>query len=356
MSPNNQKKLENEQQVILTDNSRQLPAQFFKKSHDLLFSQLSLSPREHDIMALLLSRLHQEHWQSFIDGTAIRAPAYQFKSDVLCEWLGVSSSNLYNTLSGPAESLANRAIGIRQPDRKEFDFVSLFKRLSYKDAVLTIIPNDELMKEYLGVSQGHAQVDHHVFRKLKKEHSKRLYPLLSRFKNEAHTLHPQSIEELHGFFGLLNEKGELIKTSYANNKVFIDRCIRQPIEEIAKHDPNIEFQISPEGTFGYRTMKSGRKIAKVEFLYRWRKPVNKEEQAERAKLAQEKAPIEHAEMVYDLVMDFVPGQSGNPTVEELNGMMMHSAKLIEQGRALDAAFMAKFSAAMSEAIAATGSH
>ncbi|WP_195714634.1 hypothetical protein [Grimontia hollisae] len=85
-------------------------------------------------------------------------------------------------------------------------------------------------------------------------------------------------------------------------------------------------------------MKSGRKIAKVEFLYRWRKPVNKEEQAERAKLAQEKAPIEHAEMVYDLVMDFVPGQSGNPTVEELNGMMMHSAKLIERKRVINPAF------------------
>ncbi|WP_241905426.1 replication initiation protein [Enterovibrio norvegicus] len=345
-------KKQNEQQVILTDNSRQLPAQFFKKSHDLLFSQLSLSPREHDIMALLLSRLHQEHWQSYIDGTAIRAPAYQFKSDVLCEWLGVSSTNLYNTLSGPAENLANRAIGIRQPDRKEFDFVSLFKRLSYKDAVLTIIPNDELMKEYLGVSQGHAQVDHHVFRKLKKEHSKRLYPLLSRFKNEAHTLHPQTIEELHGFFGLLNEKGQLIKTSFTNNKVFIDRCIRQPIEEIAKHDPNLEFLVSDTGTFGYKAIKSGRKIAKVEFLYRWRRPVNKQEQAERAKLANEVAPLDCAEMVYDLVQQFVPGDSGNPSVEELNTMMMYTAQLMESGRALDADFMAKFSVAMSEAMGA----
>ncbi|WP_434363058.1 replication initiation protein (plasmid) [Parasalinivibrio latis] len=350
MSNENPKTIPNEQQVILTDNTRQLPAQFFKKSHDLLFSQLSLSPREHDIMALLLSRLHQEHWQSFIDGTAIRAPAYQFKSDVLCDWLGVKSTNLYNTLTGPAESLSNRTIGIRSPERKEFDFISLFKRLSYKDAVLTIIPNDELMKEYLGVSQGHAQVDHRVFRKLKKEHSKRLYPLLSRFKNEAHTLHPQTIEELHGFFGLLNEKGQLIKTSFANNKVFIDRCIRQPIEEIAKHDPHIEFLVSEEGTYGYKAIKSGRRIAKVEFLYRWRRPVNKEEEAERQKLAGEKSPNDKAELIYDLVAQFEPGQSGNPSVEELNGMMMYSAQLMQSGRAMDAAFMAKFGQAMSEAL------
>ncbi|MFD2178499.1 replication initiation protein [Veronia pacifica] len=344
---------QNEQQVILTDDSRQLPAQFFKKSHDLLFSQLSLSPREHDIMALLLSRLHEDHWQSFIDGTAIRAPAYQFKSDVLCDWLGVSSTNLYNTLSGPAEKLSNRLIGVRNPTTREFDFITLFKRLSYKDAVLTIIPNDELMKEYLGVAQGHAQVDHRVFRKLKKEHSKRLYPLLSRFKNQSHTLHPQSIEELHGFFGLLNEKGELLKTSYANNKVFIDRCIRASIEEISKHDPNLEFLVSDDGSFGYRAIRRGRKIAKIEFLYHWRKPVNKEEAAERSQLGDTPSPVAMAEMVYDLVAGFEPGQSGNPTVEELNGMMMYSAQLMESGRAMDGDFMVRFSAAMREAMAET---
>ncbi len=350
MSQKNKKTTLTEQDVILTDHSKQLPAQFFKKSHDLLFSQLSLSPREHDIMALLLSRLHQEHWQSFIDGTAIRAPAYQFKSDVLCGWLGVSSTNLYNTLSAPAKHLANRVIGIRHPDRKEFDFVTLFKRLSYKNGILTIIPNDELMKEYLGVSQGHAQVDHHVFRKLKKEHSKRLYPLLSRFKHESHSLHAQTIEELHGFFGLLNEKGQLLKTSFANNKVFIDRCIRQSIEEIARQDTHLEFLLSEDGTFGYRGIRNGRKIEKIEFLYRWHHAVNTEEKSERDTLAAERAPQERAEMLYDLVLHFEPEESGNPTVEELNMMMMYSAQLMEGGRLMNDQFMAKFGMAMREAM------
>ncbi|WP_208862522.1 hypothetical protein [Enterovibrio norvegicus] len=55
-------------------------------------------------------------------------------------------------------------------------------------------------------------------------------------------------------------------------------------------------------------------------------------------------------MVYDLVHQFVPGDSGNPSVEELNTMMMYTAQLMESGRALDADFMAKFSVAMSEAM------
>ena len=340
----------NEQQVILTDDSRQLPVQFFKKSHHFVFSQLSLTPREHDIMALLLSRLNQEHWQSFIDGTAIRAPVYQFKSDVLCEWLGVTSSNLYNTLSGPAESLANRMIGIQHTDKQEFDYINLFKRLSYKNAVLTIIPNDELMNEYLGISQGHAQVDHCIFRKLKKEHSKRLYPLLCRFKHCSHTLHPQSITFLRGFFGLLNEKGELTKTSFENNKVFIERCIRQPIEEISKHDPTIEFFVDSQGTRGYRTIKQGRKIKKIEFLFQWNLPVSDEESVIRQNLVEESLSIEAAQMVHELVTDFVAGSSGNPTVEELNLMMQHTSMLISLGYVIDAQFMIKFSEAMNEAM------
>ena len=342
------------ERVIRTDDSKQLPAQFFKKSHDLVFSQLSMTPREHDIMALLLIRLHKDHWSSFIDGTAIRAPVYQFNSDVLTEWFGVKKDDLYNTLFQPSDTLSAKRIGLRNPEKKEFDFINLFKRLTYKNATLTIIPNDELINEYLGISQGHAQVDHRVFRKLKKEHSKRLYPLLCRFKSNHTQLHPLSIEELHSFFGLLNNKGELLKKSYANNKVFMDRCIRATIDEIQQCDPHIEFQICGEnGTQGYRAIKHGRRIAKIEFLFRWRQPKNKEEQAERAKIGREYAPLEIALMVYQLVESFIPGEAGNPTVNELNNMMMYSAQLIEQGCKLDGEFMAKFSQAMAETMPVT---
>ena len=238
-------------------------------------------------MALLLSRLHKDHWSSFIDGTAIRAPVYQFNSDVLTEWFGVKKDDLYNTLYQPSDSLSAKRIGLRNPEKKEFDFINLFKRLTYKNATLTIIPNDELINEYQGISQGHAQVDHRVFRMLKKEHSKRLYPLLCRFKSEHTQLHPLSIEELHSFFGLLNTSGELIKKSYANNKVFMDRCIRATIEEIRQCDPNIRFEICGDtGTVGYKAIKKGRKIEKIQFLFSWNFPKNREEKKEREKLGQ----------------------------------------------------------------------
>ena len=51
---------------ITTENSQELPNQFFKKSHELVLSQLGLSAREHDMMALFLSRLNREHWEDFL--------------------------------------------------------------------------------------------------------------------------------------------------------------------------------------------------------------------------------------------------------------------------------------------------
>ncbi len=347
----NQNQTENEQRVIRTDDSKQLPGQFFKKSHELVFSQLTMTPKEHDIMALLLTRLHKDHWDSFIDGTAIRAPVYQFNSDVLSEWFGVKKVDLYNTLVAPSEGLSRKQVGLKNPEKNEFDYINLFKRLSYKDATLTIIPNDELLNEYLGISQGHAQVDHRIFRKLKKEHSKRLYPLLCRFKSKNTQLHTFTVEELHQFFGLLDPKGNMIKKSYASNKVFLDRCVRNSIEEIEKLDSNIRFLTCEQtGSFGYQPIKHGRKIAKIKFLFTWHKVKAKEEIELREELSKEQESLKKSEMIYQLIIDFIPNDDGNPTVDELNELMANAPMLTSQGYKMDGDFMVKLGQAMTEAL------
>lgn len=302
-------------------------------------------------MALLLSRLHKDHWATFVDGDAIRAPIYQFNSDVLTDWLGVRRDDLYNTLCQPAESLSSKRIGIKNRDSKEFDFISLFKRLTYKNATLTIVPNDELINEYLGVSQGHAQVDHKVFRRLKKEHSKRLYPLLCRFKSEHTRLHPITIDELHGFFGLLGSNRELIKTSYANNKVFMERCVRATIKEISECDPKIRFEWCEDtGSYGYKATKKGRKIDKIQFLFKWYQPVNKEESAQRRILEETPSPIGAVTDTYWKILHFVPGLSNNPSVDDLNLMMRYSSLLAEEGLVQDRIFMINFGQGLAEAL------
>lgn len=331
-----------QQEIVRTDDSKQLPAQFFKKSHDLIFSQTSLSAREHDLMALLLSRLHEEHWESFKNGLIPKSPAYDFNSDVLCEWLGVKKADLYNTLADTADRLSDRKVGVKKEGRKSFTFIPLFKRLEYQNAVLTMTPNDELMLEYLGVSQGHAQVDHRVFRKLRREHSKRLYPLLCRFKNQGTKLHPQSITELHAFFGLLNERGELIKKSYANNKVFIERCIKMSIEEIAKTDSAIEFDIGPDGYIGYQPIKKGRKIDKIEFLFNWTSVYEKKPRAKKHQRIEALTYADAVNTYWDIELE-----RAIPTPAEFHNVKNRLGELaMDDAIAINEAFMQKFKGAM----------
>jgi len=295
---------------ITTEHSKELPNQFFKKSHELIFSQLALTAREHDMMALFLSRLNREHWTDFLEKRDIHAPQYTFHADVLKDWFGLSSKQLYPTLRPVAERLASRKVGLANDSAEEFDFIPLFARVKYSKGALTIVPNSELINAYVDYSAGHAQINHHAFRSLKSEHSKRLYTLLSRFKDSGTHLHPQRIESLHALYGLLDEKGKLLKKSYSQNKVFIERCIKKPIEEMAKClevSKDLEFLIDEKsGNLGFAPVMQGRRIIAIEFLYRWKINDNQAEKLARAELEQETVPdnpmLQLVREAYQIVM------------------------------------------------------
>ncbi len=297
---------------VTTANPSELPKTFFRKSHELVFSQLSLTAREHDMMALFLSRLNREHWLDFIEKRDIYAPQYTFSGDVLKEWFGLSSKQLYPTLRPVAERLSSRKIGLSNDQCEEFDFIPLFARVKYHKGSLTIVPNSELIHAYVDYSAGHAQINHHSFRSLKSEHSKRLYTLLSRFKDSNTKLHQQSIESLHGLYGLLDEKGKLLKKSYGQNKVFIERCIKKPIEEMANSTDvlkELRFVVDEEtGNLGFKPIYHGKKIIAIEFLYQWVSSNNQAEKQAREALGQETVPdnpmLVLAREAYQIVMAY----------------------------------------------------
>lgn len=265
-----QEESKRKESTIMSAATTDINSDFFKKSHALVFSRLSLSPVEHDIFALLLSRLHKDQWEDFIAGKTPISPSYEFKSKVLCDWFCVKKDDLYNILHKPSERLSEKKIGTVQ-EGNSFDFIPLFKRVKYQNGTLTIVPNDELITEYLGLSQGHAQIPHKSFRKIKTEHGKRLYTMLCRFKSPSTELHPQSIEDLHGFFGLLDKQGLLLKNTYAANSNFIKRIIKPAIREIDKEESNLEFQIDEKsGNYGFSYIKEGRKIVGIKFLFKWK--------------------------------------------------------------------------------------
>ena len=85
---------------------------------------------------------------------------------------------------------------------------------------------------------------------------------------------------LHGLFGLLDEKGRLIKQSYSQNKVFIERCIKKPIAEMMacpEVNQELSFDVDPQtGMVGYYPVMAGRKIVEIGFHFRWKNTKSKE--------------------------------------------------------------------------------
>ncbi|MCQ1058359.1 replication initiation protein [Photobacterium sp. ZSDE20] len=334
------------QQVIRSANFSDVDYKYFKKSHELVFSQLALTPLEHDLFALMLTQLNKEHWADDSMPDIRVSPRYEFGSDVLCEWLGVEKKHIYTYIYEPSERLSSKKIGVLNDEKKKFDFIPLFQRISYEDGTLTMVPNFELMEQYLGLSKGHSQIPQGTFRSLNKEHAKRLYAMICRFKDYG-KLKSFQIEELHGLFGLLNEKGQLAKPSYKSNSEFFRKLLKPTIKEISEKEAGITFHIDEKsGNFGYQPIKTGRKITGVKFLYTWN--VQKAEPKPKQE-ALENITGRQLLLTYELVSTFEPDQPGNPSSQELIDMMNNINFFIGTGKTFDERLMVNYGMALAEA-------
>lgn len=253
---------------VVSDN---LP-KHIKKGHQLVFSRQDLSAREADMFALMIAHMRPSDWDT-------STPHYEFTSHQLSGWLNVESKHIGSNLSPVANRLASRKIGIKVETKKgdtEFDYRPLFKHIAYKNGILTMVPNDMLKSEYIEYNQGFALINTRNFFNVKKEYSKRLYELLSRFKDKGFEMHTQKLDELKGVFGLLDEAGKLKKdkSSFKNNSVFMKRCIRESIKELSEHPQigkELLFLENDKGDKGFELIKKGKTIVGIKFLFRWLK-------------------------------------------------------------------------------------
>ncbi len=285
---------------------------FIKKSHEIVFSQLDLTPVEYDIFALMLRSLAYEVKEDFFaerGGQLVyngKPLELVFNSDELQSWFNVRSGALKNVLYNPCDRLSTKKIGLSTEN--QFDFIPLFKRIKYDNGILTITPNDVLLPAYFGGSLGHARVSAKEFRRLKRDSSKKLYSILSRFKDSGSgKVGPKPLNELYGYFGMLNQKGELKKSQYERFSVFASRVIRPAIEEIESVDSNIRFYSDPDqlNYYGFKVIKRGRKIVKVEFLYSW-------QGESRRRVASRLSAVEQAKAIHEKIMN-----NDNVTNDEL---------------------------------------
>ena len=310
---------------VNTTKKHTLPKQF-KKAHKLVFSQQDLTQREADLFALMIAHMKPEDWDN--DDT----PVYEFTSTQLSRWLGIEPKELAKTLKPVADRLTKKNIGLPvdddSDDVQEFDFISIFKRVTYKDRKLTMKPNDELKEAYIEYNNSYALINTQSFLSLKKEYAKRLYEILSRFKGGGTYLQTFEIVDLKGLFGLHDPGGKIKsgKRSFANNSVFIERCIKASIKGI-KEDPETNQEIvffdSEDGkTHGYEVYREGRKLSKIKFLYRW---VDKKQPVQTLNLDEIKKVISSLELKRKNGVEL--------TIEELKNLAHSYASIGENDRA-----------------------
>lgn len=246
--------------------------EFHMKPNDIIFSSLNMTPKMHDIMAMLFTRMRAEHW--FIDGDMNgkhAVPTYTFKAKDIAKFMCLKSpSKVSSILARPAANLSHAVIGIYLGD--EFDFRPLFSRISYKKGVLTAVPNNELRDSYIAKVQnrGYAVIDNAHYISLSDSHSKKTLDILSRFKT-GNRLYPVSVKKLQYMYGVFGQDGRVLLKSYQSPITFLNRVVEPSLKNIANSvhtKGKLDIFESSDGHFGYELIDSDGDI-KIRFLYKW---------------------------------------------------------------------------------------
>ncbi|ELA9367448.1 replication initiation protein [Vibrio parahaemolyticus] len=243
------------------------------KGHNLIYAVLDLTAKQMNITALMLTHMKEECWK---DGT----PEYEFSSEQLSRFFGVPGKQLYSSLKQPCEMLAKRTIGIE--DGHSFDYRPLFSRLRYEKGILYMKPNPELKDIYIinSNANGHAKIDNKTFKALPTANQKRVYEFLSRYKYNTHMYHI-SVHKLQILFGVISEKGRVIKVKYQSEIAFINKVIAPALKAISEcpvATENLEIAKSRTGEIGYELVPmSSEKGYKIRFLVRWKTVSSRED-------------------------------------------------------------------------------
>lgn len=285
-----------------------------KKGHQLVFCRQDLSSRESDLFALMIATMKEEDWKG-------QVPEYEFSSTQLSEWLNIKPKYISSTLDPVAKRLTSRTVGIRVLNEnkkvEEFEYRPIFKTIKYANRKLTMVPNDALKDEYIEYNHGFALINTRNYFHINKEHSKRLYEILSRFKTNGTHIKKYKIYELMGLFGLLDEKGKLKKDkkSFKITSVFITRCIKDSIKEIKNNEytkNEIVFFDGDTKDNGFNLIRKGRKIDSIEFLYRWKTKKNSEQtNLDKINAKQIISELEMKRLKYNIIL----------TIEEMKSLL-----------------------------------
>lgn len=202
--------------------------EYIKLGFSFIFCQKGLTVQEANIFALILHQIQTDSSQS-------ETEIFELTREKLSQYLGLRSKHICCNLLPVANRLMTINLGFTiNKNGTEFNFMPLIRHISYSNRALTVVLNDCLKPSYTRPNHAYALIDLKKYLSLKSEYSKRIYELQCYCRTNGISKIQNSIEFWKGFFGLLNEEFELKpnKKSFKDNSIFMQRCIRNSINEL----------------------------------------------------------------------------------------------------------------------------
>lgn len=219
-----------------------------KKSHHFISARMTLSPREQDLLSLMILGLKKEADQSKYSQSDDNIPtSFIFHTSELCEHFSMSRQGLYGTLDEATSSVMERFAEIKNDESHSFEKVSFCSYAEFKNGVLRLSVTKEAARYMLDYSKGFAEIDLKLLLSFKGGYEKRILELISRFKTIDYSTS-------------LSELCLMIGTDFKRFKrfdVFKNTVLIKPIKNIVKNSNGV--WVTKEGfPHGFVINKKGR--------------------------------------------------------------------------------------------------
>lgn len=196
-----------------------------KKSHHFIAARMKLSPREQDLLSLMMLGLKKEAAKKHFKPDDDDIPTnFIFQTNDLCEHFSMTRQGLYGALDCATTSIMARFAEIKNDETRSFEKVALCSYASFEDGVLRISVTKQAASYMLDYSKGFSEIDLRLLLSFKGSYEKRILELISRFKSIDYST---SLSELCLMLGTDFKK-------FSRFEVFKNIVLINPIKSIVK--------------------------------------------------------------------------------------------------------------------------
>ncbi len=172
-----------------------------------------------------------------------------FTSQELSYWLGIDKKQ-YHNIKNIIKRLMTRVISIEDDDLKYFKMAHFISDAEYKDGILTIKPDEYLMKYFLFLQENFTKIPIVTLLQLKNVYAIKMYNLMVEYKNIKNII-SMSLDEFRTFL-------------HIEKKYTATRDLKRDVLDVIQTELNTVIQGLD---FSYYFEKEGRVYQRVVFKY-----------------------------------------------------------------------------------------